>query len=495
MAEASLIAQNPWWLDGAAIYNDRNIKRATESPVTWTPRLFHLIDMDVDAVYTLRGPRQVGKTTLVKLLMKKLVENGVEGRRLFYWTCDLEQGPKDLHALLNSYIETTRRIHYERLYIFLDEISTVKNWQNTIKYMYDLGKLEKTTLILTGSHSIDIKYASEKLPGRRGDAAITYDKVLVPMKFSEYVEIRDKELSQLLRKNNLLNYKQRSNVIYEIGKGHIPREITELNLFFERINSLFNDYLVTGGIINAINHYDQKRTVPTSLYADYVNSTMGDITSWQKRELYLAQILNAIIDKMPFTLSWNSIRDDTDVGSSATIAEYVDLLKASYVLCPIYKIDRRSGGPNIRKEKKIHFLDPFIFHSLNSWVKQKPPFELCMSYLADPTHKSHLVESVVGDHLIRFMYNRNPSDMYAPSRNVFYWDDGNSEVDYVLKLDEDYLGLEVKYQNQIVNKDYKGLNNFWNPRSEYTGVLLSKNELKVHNDITTIPIPLFLVLV
>jgi hypothetical protein len=136
--------------------------------------------MDVDAVYTLRGPRQVGKTTLVKLI-KKLVDDGVEGRRIFYWTCDLEQGKKDLHSILNTYIDTTREIHSDRLYIFLDEISTVKDWQNTIKYLFDLGKLDKTTSILTGSHSIDIKKASEKLPGRRGKLGITYNKVLVPM--------------------------------------------------------------------------------------------------------------------------------------------------------------------------------------------------------------------------------------------------------------------------------------------------------------------------
>ncbi len=494
MAEASLVIQNPWWLDATAINTDRNIRSVVESPVQWIPRLFHIIDMDVDAVYTLRGPRQVGKTTLVKLLIKKMIEDGIDGRRLFYWACDMEQGPKDLHRLLNNFIDTTRPVYNERLYIFLDEISAVKNWQNTIKYMYDLGKLENITLILTGSHSIDIKHASEKLPGRRGDAA-THNLVLVPMKFSEFVEIRDPSLKQLIRKNNLLSNKRRSSIILDIAKGNIPEEINELNLYFDKINNLFDEYLVTGGIIKAISSYSKLRKIPSNLYNVYVTSTIGDITGWGKRELYLSQILRVLIDKMPFSLSWNSVQKESDVGSSATVAEYVDLLKASYVICPIYKINRKGGVPIIRKEKKIHFQDPFIFHSLNAWVKQRDPFELCLKYLADDVKKSNLVESVVGDHLIRFMYNRNPSDMYDPSRNVFYWENGKTEVDNVLKLDDDYLALEVKYQNRIEGVDYKGLYSFYEARSQYKGILLSKNTLQTHEEIVTIPIPIFLLLV
>ncbi|MBN1682349.1 ATP-binding protein [Candidatus Bathyarchaeota archaeon] len=494
MAEASLITQNPWWLNKNAINSDKNIQSTVNSAVKWIPRLLYTIDMDIDAVYTLRGPRQVGKTTLVKILIKKLIENNVEGRRVFYWSCDMEQGSKDLLNLINNYIDTTRTIYNERLYLFLDEISFVKDWQNTIKYLYDLGKLKNTTIILTGSHSIDIKNASEKLPGRRGTADVVYDKIFLPMKFSEFIEIKSPELNKLLMNFKLFDIQNRSSIVFNLAKGNIPNEINELNLYLNLINNLFNEYLITGGIINAISTYSLLRKLPKNLYDIYISSTIGDIKKWQKNELFLSQILKVIIDKMPNPLSWNSIKNETDVGSQSTVAEYVDILKASYVLCPIYKINRKQGMLDYKKGKKIHFLDPFIFHSLNAWIKQLDPFELCLNVLTDDVKKSNLIENIVCSHLIRYMYDLNPSDTFDISRNLFYWDNGNTEVDCVIKLSNEYLPIEVKYRNQIENNDYKGLFSFFEAQSIYKGTLLSKNTLKIHSEISTIPVPIYLLL-
>jgi hypothetical protein len=44
----------------------------------------------------------------------------------------------------------------------------LKDWQRGIKLFVDAGKLRNCTCILTGSHSIDLRKASESLSGRRG---------------------------------------------------------------------------------------------------------------------------------------------------------------------------------------------------------------------------------------------------------------------------------------------------------------------------------------
>jgi len=69
-----LTDQNPWWRDKTAIDQDRSIAAWKASNVPWNPRLQHTFQLDTDLVYTFRGPRQVGKTTLTKLMIKDLLE-------------------------------------------------------------------------------------------------------------------------------------------------------------------------------------------------------------------------------------------------------------------------------------------------------------------------------------------------------------------------------------------------------------------------------------
>lgn len=58
-----------------------------------------------DAVYSLRGPRQVGKTTLLKLEIKRLLEAGVPAKNVFYYSFDLESSPRDVADIMGEYLE------------------------------------------------------------------------------------------------------------------------------------------------------------------------------------------------------------------------------------------------------------------------------------------------------------------------------------------------------------------------------------------------------
>ncbi len=99
--------------------------------------------------------------------------------------------PKELANILECYLQNARKtLPKQRLYLFIDEVSSVKDWQKGIKHLWDMGLLENCSVILTGSHSLDIRNASERLPGRRGSVKDVLDKILLPMKFTEYVETK-----------------------------------------------------------------------------------------------------------------------------------------------------------------------------------------------------------------------------------------------------------------------------------------------------------------
>ena len=197
------IDQNPWWRNPLSIEEDRHIAIWKNSRVPSDPRVRYRFKWDRDAIYTLRGPRQVGKTTLLKQMIRDLLSK-VDSKRVFYHTCDLVDNPKNLTDVVAGYVDAVRVDTKERLFIFLDEISSIRDWQRGIKHLVDVGKMQNTTAILTGSHTIDIKRAIEKLPGRRGEVDDAIDKILIPMKFSEYVETLSPELAKVIQRLGLL---------------------------------------------------------------------------------------------------------------------------------------------------------------------------------------------------------------------------------------------------------------------------------------------------
>ena len=66
--------QNPWWENLNRIEEDPKIRDYETAIIKWTPRLKKYIFLDKNAVYSIRGPRQVGKTTLLKIIIRELLQ-------------------------------------------------------------------------------------------------------------------------------------------------------------------------------------------------------------------------------------------------------------------------------------------------------------------------------------------------------------------------------------------------------------------------------------
>jgi hypothetical protein len=187
-----LAAQNPWWAKPESIHDDLNIKTVRDSRVPWIPRLLYQFDWSADLVYSLRGPRQIGKTTLLKQIIQQFIsKKNYPSDHLFYFDCENLNTRQELVSVCETLVTSVRRRSGKRVYVFLDEISAVPDWQRGIKYLVDTGAVRQTTILVTGSHSMDIKASAERMPGRRGRSAEVLDKLMLPMKFSEYVETQN----------------------------------------------------------------------------------------------------------------------------------------------------------------------------------------------------------------------------------------------------------------------------------------------------------------
>ena len=142
MSIPDFVEHNPWWLGRKAIEEDQRIVEWEASHFKWTPRLGETFDWDLDIIYVLRGPRQVGKTTLIKLKIRERLDAGVEPRNIFYYPCDLVEGPERLVKIITSYQDSTRRDKQTRLYLILDEISSVKDWQKGLDLFFAIHNFD-----------------------------------------------------------------------------------------------------------------------------------------------------------------------------------------------------------------------------------------------------------------------------------------------------------------------------------------------------------------
>jgi len=108
----------------------------------------------------LLGPRQVGKTTLLKQLEGALRRQGLA--TAFY---DLEQSPT-LAQFNRTDAELAEKIQGSGQIVFIDEFQYIRNASKILKAVYDSSRQIK--LICSGSSSIEIhKHLKESLAGRR----------------------------------------------------------------------------------------------------------------------------------------------------------------------------------------------------------------------------------------------------------------------------------------------------------------------------------------
>lgn len=454
-------------------------------------------DLEKDRVYTLRGPRQVGKTTLIKLFIADLLKNGKNPLAVFYFSCDAISEHTELEEVVTQYLEYSERLASpERRYIFIDEISSLKSWERAIKILADSGRLVGSCLILTGSHCLDLKYSVERLPGRRGEAEEPLNKILVPMKFSEYVETVNPGLSKEVYKFLPLKREARFNILFDLFRGEPDQEVMDrMVLYQDDLRGLLDNYLLTGGIMRAINGYYLRggpKSIDLGVYEIYVRSLVGDLARWGYQERFAKQVLRAVIDKMTTRVSLSAIAKETEIGSHNTVSDYLSALENSYVLSVLYQLKLEEKAADYRREKKIYLSDPLIYHALRGWVRGSSNyFQTSQELVDDDTEKSKLMEMIVLGHLLRCVYNLNPSDVFSHHEHLFFWRKKKTdrEVDFVLKRGGELFPIEVKYQESVDRRDLANLFSFGR------GLLISKNRFDVYKAYSTIPVETFLMLV
>jgi predicted AAA+ superfamily ATPase len=348
------------------------------------------------------GPRQVGKTTLLKLLIRDLLAKGVEKERIFYFKCDKLANYKELDEVLKAYFEFRKSRGISSSFILLDEITFPREWFRTVKYYIDVGEFRQDVLILTGSLSMYLKKEVELFPGRRGFGK---DFVMLPLSFREFIKVFSPKLDEKLPK------------IEKIEKDEIFNKAYAAMPFFDKVEKIFEKYIAIGGFPLAVKSEGITETVKES-YWSWIKT---DIAKIERSEETLKKVAKAILEKTPSAISLNSIAKEFEVGTHKTVFEYLDVLEKLYIVKILYHLDLQKLIASFKKNRKVCFTDPFFFHLFA---------DICLSRVPE---ESIILENIVASHLAR-------------EHDVFYWKN-KEEIDVIVKSKE-LNGFEVKWKEK-----------------------------------------------
>ncbi len=116
-----------------------------------------------------------------------------------------------------------------------------------------------------------------------------------------------------------------------------------------------------------------------------------------------------------------------DAGNTTTVAHYLDLLAAAGMVTGLQKyagetVRRRASSPKLQ-----------VFNNALMSVMGEYTFEEAQT---DRAYWGRLVESAIGSHLV--------NDAMTARRELYYWRDGQREVDFIVKTRRGLTAIEVK---------------------------------------------------
>lgn len=435
-----LTEQNPWWKDKNLIEQDYDIQKWKEKKYRWIPSIINEINLEPFALHIILGPRQTGKTTFMKLLIKELLESKGP-RSLFYFNCETIGDYRELIDVLESYISFKEENDISNSVIMLDEITSPKEWYRGVKSLIDLGKLRNETIILTGSSSISIKKQVELFPGRRGNGK---DFILLPLSFREFIKVADSNLFAKIEP------------IQNFENKELERKSIKALPYLKELDKLLSVYKYCGGFPLGIESIGSNKEEAKRIYLSWIKNA---VLKAERNDLIARQIIKAVLERMPSPISWENISKNIEIKSPKTVAAYIDLLKSIFAINILYSIDLNKKNIKFGKNKKIHFIDPLLLQLFEEW---------CLVTLKDK-------DNIIAESLVATTLSRKFNE------KVFFWKN-DSEIDVIVLDKEKLRGFEVKWSETAKLKKIPQINSI---------VLITKKEFSKEL-ILKIPLSIFL---
>ncbi len=270
--------------------------------------------MNDNKAIILLGPRQAGKTTLIRSIVE-------ESNKKFLW---LNGDETDVRTILSKPTSTKlKNIIGKNNIVVIDEAQRIENIGLCIKLITD--NIPKVKVIATGSSSFELSNRiNEPLTGRK------WEFFLLPFSFAEMANEHGSQNEKRLLEQRM---------IY----GYYPEVVNNMGDEKIRLNQLADSYLYK------------------------------DILTWEKIQKpdRLEKLVQALALQVGSEVSFHELGQTTGLDNE-TVEKYVTLLEKAFVIYRVSSLSRNLRN-ELKKSRKIYFYDNGL---RNAVINQFNPLEL-----------------------------------------------------------------------------------------------------------------------
>jgi predicted AAA+ superfamily ATPase len=390
--------------------------------------------LDRKEAYAIKGPRQSGKTTLLKILQEKL-----KGKNVVYLNFEdpdvLEAFETNPKRYVKSYM-----IDSGRYYFLMDEYQYVKNSGKTLKLLYDT--FENAKFIVTGSSSLELSDAIAKfLVGR------VFFFELLQFSFNEFLTAKNPRLANV--------YKEKNRQVKEFIIDSVISP-TEKDIFQKEFTPLLNEYLTFGGypaLIQKAADSETKKTILKNIYDTYVSKDViqflkiSDPAKYRCIVRSLAALTGKIVNYNELSSTCQSYYKETKQTISTLAETYIIQIIQPFHTNPITEL---------KKNPKVYFFDTGLRnHIINNF---------------NPIEKRTDAGAIIENYTLLCLRNS------FSNKTINYWrTTAKAEVDFILRLNEEIIPIETKYQQFPKPKISRSLRSFIKTYKPQKALIITKN--------------------
>lgn len=424
-----LSVYNPWW--------ERREEDAFDGLPGFRRDLYEAFCQDVarlPQIISVTGPRRVGKSTLLKQCIQKLIQdNGTaQAGRVLYFTFDepaLYLPGFDADRFFNDMVsEFAALAKGGPVFLFLDEIQKFPRWELYLKKYHDLNT--PVRFVISGSASAPIfRKSLESLLGR----IKTYR--MLPFSFRESFCLQA-DIPDIGRDIGKLGERLRT----DFGPSRLIPILSQLTageqfMPYGMLADFLQRYFYEGG-------FPEVWVMPdllakqTYLYQNQVERVIFEdlliAAEFRKPEL-LRRFYLGLLQHPGMETNLTRLSKETEIGK-ASIDNYFPLLEATDL---VWRLQKYSGARNSAKSGnfKTYLVDLAV---RNAVLKITP-----QALAADETELGAYAENMIANHL----------RLWPGLVELAYFRERNNELDFIVDLGHTRVGIEVKYRNQPELKD------------------------------------------
>ena len=351
-------------------------------------------------IQVVAGPRQVGKTTLVKQVLQQLT---IPSR--FFNADGVEPDDKDWIAARWEEVRALMHFNqYQEMVLVIDEVHKINNWSEQVKREWDADTFNDVNIkvVLLGSSRLLLKKGlTESLAGRFEMLSMTH------WSFQEMQEAFGWDINQYV---------------------------------------YFGGYPGSAPYVN--NEARWRKYMRESIIAPAIEKDVLQTTYIYKPAL-MHQLFHLGCAYSGELLSYNKMLGLLqDAGNATTLVNYLEVLGESKLLTGLPKYVK-DASRKYRTIPKLQVYNNALLTALTEGVSYEKVF-------TDPQLWGRWVESAVGCYLL------DKADEL--DCDLFYWREDNEEVDFVLRRADKLLAIEVKSGKRQSNSGLSTFRQMYNPQ-------------------------------